>query len=364
MLVLIKNEFIKLFSKKSSWILQIFLILCMFGVAFMTTKSNESMRSYRSETNMPAFKGGVEGIKTSDGRILSEMMYWGEDEEDADGPEYVSLTLDETIPVLKDNLEMMKSQPKAYDKSDVKVVEKQLAYYQSYKDKGETPIDPMKGSTNAQFFSSFGSIYFLPTLFAVVIASMIIAAEFSGGTIKLLLTRPYSRLQILWSKYIVAILYGLLSSVVMAASAFAFSFMLPHQSLNAAISEEMGAKTALTLAGQLFASNFLLMILYITIALFFSAVIRSQALAVGVGMGVLFSGSILGSILPAVIAKYDWLKWILFNLLGLNNQVLDSAYMVGGDLSILATVIGLIIYIVLIYAATLALFNKRDVALS
>lgn len=201
-------------------------------------------------------------------------------------------------------------------------------------------------------------------MFAVIVASMIIASEFSGGTIKLLLTRPYSRLQILWSKYIVTILYGLVTSVIMAVSAFAFSFMLPNQSLVVPLSSATGTKTALTMAVQLFASNTLLMILYITIAFFFSAVIRSQALAVGVGMGVLFSGSILGQILPGFIEKYDWLKWIIFNLLGLNNQVMDVSYLTGGNLSVPATVMGIIIYIVLIQTATLAIFNRRDVALS
>ncbi|MGM0123984.1 ABC-2 type transport system permease [Enterococcus sp. AZ194] len=364
MFILMKNEFIKLFSKKSSWILQIFLVLCMFGMSFMIMKSNDSMKSYREDAEQPEFKGGIEGIKTKEGIIMSEYTYWNQTDEMQGEPEYVSLTVKESVPVLEDNLKMMKSQPKKYDKVSVKVVEKQLAFYKSYQENGETPLDPMAGTTSAQFFSSFGQLYVLPTLFAVIIASMIIAAEFSGGTIKLLLTRPYSRMQILWSKYIVAIIYGFMSSLVMAISAFVFSYMLPHQSLNVAISEDLGGKTAIALAGQLFSSNFLLMILYITIALFFSAVIRSQALAVGVGMGVLFSGSILGQILPSIIEKYDWLKWLLFNLLGLNNQVLDSAYSAPGNLSILATVIGLVIYIALIYTATLALFNKRDVALS
>lgn len=363
MFTLIKNEFIKLFSKKSSWILQIILFVCMLGMGFMMMKSNENMQSYMHSEGQPEYKGGINGYKNSDGTIVSEDLYWNSADVD-ENAELVSLTLEESIPQLEKNLELYKSHPKQYSKRDIKATEKQIDFYKSYQEKGETPPNPNSGTTSAQFFSSFGQIYVLPTLFAVIIASMIIAAEFSGGTIKLLLTRPYSRMQILWSKYIVAILYGLLSSIVMAVSAFICSYMLPHQSLTSALAEATGDKNALMMAGQLFSSNFLLMILYITIALFFSAVIRSQALAVGVGMGILFSGSILGQILPVIIEKYDWLKWILFNLLGLNNQVIDSAYAVGGNLSVPATVVGLIIYIVLIYAATLALFNKRDVALS
>lgn len=362
--VLIKNELIKLFGRKSSWIMQIVLVIGMFGMAFMMLKSNESMQKYFQGEGQLEFKGGMTAYQMADGTLISQDQFWNQEGGREGEFNEVSLTLDETISLLESSVQMYKSQPKKYDKQMIKLAEKELAFYQAYKDKGEVPQNPNKGTTSAGFFSSYGQIYVLPTLFAVIIASMIIAAEFSGGTIKLLLTRPYSRMQILWSKYIVTIFYGLLTSIVMAVSAFAFSFILPNQSLTVPLSSEMGTKTGLMLAGQLFASNSLLMLLYITIAFFFSAVIRSQALAVGVGMGVLFSGSILGQILPNFIEKYDWLKWIIFNLLGLNNQVLDTNYLTGGNLSISATVVGIIVYIVLIYTATLAIFNKRDVALS
>lgn len=361
--MLIKNEMIKLFSKKSSWIMQIVLVICMFGMAFMMLKGNESMKVYYEREDAAEYKGGMNAYKVK-GEIVSQEMLWGDENANYDEIEDVSLTVDESIKLLESDLKTFKSQPKKYDKSMIKSAEKQLTFYKAYQEKGKQPPNPNKGTTSAQFFSSYGQIYVIPTLFAVIVASMIIASEFSGGTIKLLLTRPYSRMQILWSKYIVTIFYSLLTSVVMAISAFVFSFMLPNQSLSLPMSAEMGTKTAITLAGQLFASNLLLMLLYITIAFFFSAVIRSQALAVGVGMGILFSGSILGQILPNFIEKYDWLKWLIFNLLGLNNQVMDVNYFVGGNLSIPATVVGIIIYIVLIYTATLVIFNKRDVALS
>ncbi|MGX6979827.1 ABC transporter permease [Vagococcus elongatus] len=364
MIGLIKNELIKLFSRKSSWGMQIILVLCMFAMAFMFTKSNESMKQYYKEDGVVEFNGGMTAYKKSDGTLLTEDEYWQSDDIGEAEVAEVSLTLDETIDFLNNKLENYQDKPKVHEKELLKSTKKQLEYYQAYHDRGITPPNPQEGSTSAFFFSLFGQIYVLPTLFSVVVASMIIAAEFTSGTIKLLLIRPYTRIQILWSKYFVTLIYGVLSSLVMAASAFLFSFMLPSQPLNAPLDVMTGAKTALTVAGQLFASNFLLMILYITIAFFFSAVIRSQALAVGVGMGILFSGSILGQVLPAIIEKYDWLKWIIFNLLGLNNQVIDASYYVGGNLSITATVVGIIAYIIVIYAATLFLFNKRDVALT
>lgn len=59
--------------------------------------------------------------------------------------------------------------------------------------------------------------------------------------------------------------------------------------------------TAFEHAWMLLGTNFLLMIVYATIAFFFSSVVRSQALAVGVGVGVLFSGGIIRQLLPLAI---------------------------------------------------------------
>ena len=43
-------------------------------------------------------------------------------------------------------------------------------------------------------------------IFSVIVAGTIVSNEFQKGTIKLLLTRPYSRNKILLSKYIVSII--------------------------------------------------------------------------------------------------------------------------------------------------------------
>lgn len=361
---LIKNEWIKLFGRKSSWIMQVVLVVCMLGMAFVILKSDQGMKEYyRQEERNYEYKGGMTAYEDENGKIISENEFWSEDREITEEPKQVSLTIPETVSLLEAQITKDQKDPQV-DKQSLKLAKKELAFYQAYEKQGKQPSDSRDGMSSANFFSHFGSIYVLATLLAVVVASTIIASEFSSGTIKLLLVRPYSRAQILLSKYIVTILYSLLTSMVMAISAFAASFLLPHQGLNLPLSADLGSKTALTVASQLFASNLLLMVLYITIAFFFSAVIRSQALAIGVGMGILFSGSILGQILPGIIAKYDWLKWVIFNMLGLNNQVIDSAYQVGGNLSVPVTIVGIIVYIVLIFSATLAIFAKRDVALT
>src|SRR5690606_13933375 len=56
------------------------------------------------------------------------------------------------------------------------------------------------------------------TLFTVIVAGGIVAAEFSQGTIKMLLTRPVKRWKMLPSKYLAAMIYAVLLTIVLFIS--------------------------------------------------------------------------------------------------------------------------------------------------
>ncbi|MGV2805439.1 ABC transporter permease subunit, partial [Clostridium perfringens] len=67
---------------------------------------------------------------------------------------------------------------------------------------------------------------YLSTIFTVIIAADIVAGEFAGGTIKLLLIRPWSRGKILLSKFTSLILFGLLCAGITAVAGIAMSLLL------------------------------------------------------------------------------------------------------------------------------------------
>ena len=367
---LLVNESVKLFKRKSSWLMPLFLVLLMGTIAFLALKSNENIREYRAtipaEEKVP-FNGGVLAYRLKDGSLVSQDAFWSVAKEGGSEDDYqeISLTVAETVPFLEKEISRLQKLPKEnYGRYQMSERKQELAYYQAYLAAGQTPPDRENGRSSANFFSNFGELTILPTIMAVIVASMIIASEFSGGTIKLLLTRPYSRTQILLSKYVVTVIYGFGLSLVMGLSAFLFSWLLPHQSILLPLATSTGAKTGLDVAVSLFASNFLLLWFYVTVAFFCSAVIRSQALAVGVGLGMLLSGSILGQILPSLIERHNWLKWVIFNLLSLNSRVIYGAEAVAGQMSVLGMVVGLCAYTLVVLIATIVLFNKRDVALS
>lgn len=57
--------------------------------------------------------------------------------------------------------------------------------------------------------------FFLNTIFTALVAADSVAGEFTWGTIKLLLIRPWSRSKILLSKYISMVLFSLFSTLLL-----------------------------------------------------------------------------------------------------------------------------------------------------
>ncbi|EAF2520082.1 ABC transporter permease [Listeria monocytogenes] len=355
MIALVKNEFTKLFSRKSSWIMQIVLFVAVLALAllmFFVSKIDTSGVEGGDASN-----AGITAYYDDKDAPVSEEEYWNSADKDGN-PTYKSETLS-----LTDSVAYLKTQEQAAPTKEAKeTIQKQIDFYQAYVDADEKPASNSAGISSADFFASLGSSGAVATMLVVVVASIIVATEFSGGTIKLLLTRPYSRSQILFSKYVMCIVYSVISSITLLVASFIFSFILPKQSIFMPLSPSTGAMTAFEHAWMLLGTNFLLMIVYATIAFFFSSVVRSQALAVGVGVGVLFSGGIIRQLLPLAIEKYDWMKWIIFNLLSLNDTVGGSK--IAGGLADWQIIAGLGVYTAIILFFTFFLFKKRDVALS
>ncbi|MHC5251932.1 ABC transporter permease subunit [Listeria kieliensis] len=353
---LIKNEWQKLFLRKSSWIMQLILILMVFLMALLFFFVNKSMNTTDHPAEAPR---GVTQYTDASGQSISEDKY----NEMADqGSEKVK-QIQRTVLSPKESVAALKMQKKAVTDTQAKEeIQRQIDYYQVYVDKGKTPKESTGGLSGADFFGSLAQEASIATILVVIVASTIVASEFSGGTIKLLLTRPYSRSQVLASKLIVCILYAIISSIVLFVSSLLFSFMLGGGSYSLPISPETGGLNAFEMALKLTGTNFVLMLTFLSIAFLFSSVVRSQALAVGVGIGALFSGNIISAILPLAIAKYDWLKWLIFNLFQLNSLTLGNE--IAGGLAMWQVILTLFAYIIAILGFTFYIFKKRDVALS
>ncbi len=198
----------------------------------------------------------------------------------------------------------------------------------------------------------------LITIFTVVKAAESVAGEFTWGTIKLLLIRPWSRSQILLSKYISVLLFAVFFTVVAFAVTLLINMALFGYS-GEALPDAPGSPWLYVL--EYYGLRFVSLAVIVTFAFMLSSAFRSSGLAIGLSIFILLSGNVLNALFTLV--DKPWVKYMLFPNLEL------TAYMNGGSgpfpngettlgfsLAVLAA------YVILFNAISWIVFRKRDVA--
>ena len=156
----------------------------------------------------------------------------------------------------------------------------------------------------------------------IVIAGKIVAEEYSGGTIKFLLISPTKRWKILVSKYITVLLMGLSMMVTLYVSSGIFALIFSG-------GEELGAVVLTASNGVVREiSPFIILIknyalegvgitVMATMAFAISALMRSTALSVGLGIFSYTSGLLFAELLASM--KVDWGRYLIFSNLNLSS---------------------------------------------
>ncbi len=204
----------------------------------------------------------------------------------------------------------------------------------------------------------------LLTVFVAIVAGDIVAGEFSGGTIKLLLTRPQTRNKILLSKYVSTLLFSVvLMAITLAVSLIVGTILFglsgadaPYIYINAS-----GQVLQMNMVAYLFANygfNSVSLLMTVTIAFMISTIFRSSSIAIAISIVSLF----IGSTLVEVLQSYSWDKFILFANLNLAQYFFNGPLIQGMTLSFSITT--LVVYFVVMVALSWYIFKKRDVALT
>ncbi|AZB41156.1 hypothetical protein CEF21_01720 [Bacillus sp. FJAT-42376] len=322
MINLVKNEWMKIFAKKSSWIyfilLAVFLIIITVATAYIDkTKTDSNWR--------PAVEEEIA------------------------------------------NLRAQQSDPKI-EEGEKEALSGQIAEQQFYLDKNVNPTL----RSNWQFANSEGiSLFSMVALFAVIVSSTSVASEFSDGTIKQLLIRPHRRWKILLSKYISVLVYSLLLLLfTAAASVVAGTFLYGAGDFAAKIAEVPltmnGGETVVAGAGSMFVQKSLLyipnLLMVMTIAFMLSTLFKSQSMAVGIGIFVLFMNNALNVGVQLLIGlKQEWAKLLLFPHLNLMEYAAADEILPGVTLTFSSLV--LLVYYILFIAVTFFFFQKKDVSI-
>jgi ABC-2 type transport system permease protein len=222
-------------------------------------------------------------------------------------------------------------------------------------------LDNGGSSTNWSIMMTESYVLFLLiTIFTVVIASETVAGEFTWGTIKLLLIRPWSRSTILLSKYLSTLLFALTFIII----AFVVTFLV-----NIAVFGYSNSSDTLlgnvgtspwVLVPEYYLFQFISLIIIVTFGFMMSAALRSSGLAIGLSIAFLFGGNIITGLFA--MADKPWVKYVLFMHLNLTSYIgsgegpiPNHPTTLGFSLAVLAG------YFILFNLISWTVFRKRDI---
>ncbi|KAA0948743.1 ABC transporter permease [Sporosarcina sp. ANT_H38] len=308
MLKLIQNEWMKLWSKKGTWIMVILLVVMIVGVSGLGKLT--------------------EGLNNSEA--------WTAD--------------------LRVELAQVEQELNATDLTEVEkseLITRQQEIEQNIVDSIEMskPI-----SREKIILDSFGMMS-LVTLLMIIASAGIVASEFSQGTIKMLLSRPVKRWKILTSKYLTVLLFGLLLTVVTYVSSVVGAFIFYPAAEGSSIAfynSEVAVTAVFGESAYLVLLAFVYVCVMATLAFMIGSVFRSSALAIGVSLFLFFSGSMIVMFLE----RYAVAKFVLFahdlTQYELGYKVLESNTM-------LFSIAVLMAYVIVFLTISYTTFIKRDI---
>lgn len=199
------------------------------------------------------------------------------------------------------------------------------------------------------------------TLFSLIFISACVAGEFTEGTMKMMVSRPFTRAQILTAKFTTSFLYGLTLLGVFAGILFVglgilFGF------------GDLGAKELFGTGGSvvyipavvkllaIYGLNMLSLLFYLIFGLFLSALFRSRSLVTGTALFMLLIGSGICMILAVY---FGWVKYIAFGVSTFARYVLSGGVIPGASLGFSLVLCG--VYAVVFLVGGYMAFLKRDI---
>ncbi len=173
------------------------------------------------------------------------------------------------------------------------------------------------------FWTMFGSSVAMVKLIGflmIVVAGSIVASEFSNGTVKFLLLNPVKRGKILMSKYATALSFGFLLMAVAYVLSLISAACFAGTELFDAVYLHVSNGTVQELSGFVHVlCNYLLdsvnVIVMATLAFAISSLVRNSALAIGIGLFSMLSGSVVSLMLSEF--SQDWGRYLVFSNLNL-----------------------------------------------
>ncbi|MGJ9382111.1 ABC transporter permease [Salipaludibacillus sp. CF4.18] len=219
---------------------------------------------------------------------------------------------------------------------------------------------------NAKFLNdSIFAITAFVTLFSVIIASTIVSSEQDNGTLKQLFIRPFERWQFLLAKFITVVLFSMiLLATLIITNLTVGTIFFGSGSFSTPIIEitMQGGKIITTVEEVLPAKiglYFLNMLMFLIISFSVSILFKSQTLAVGIGIFILFATNVMQA-LTGLLGDYMWYKLLFLPHLSLPSYVLVDELLPGVGLGFSLAVLA--VYAILFLGSATIFFQKRDLS--
>ena len=307
----VKNEWVKIWSQKNSWIMMGIIIVVVAG-------------------------------------LLGLLKYFSDD------PSTSEIRLEENnkdIAFYQEQLENPKiaEEDKFIYNENITKIEYRIA--------NDLPSEGAMMSSQV-FDQALKVVLVLVSIFTMVLAASVVSSEFGTGTIKMLLTRPANRWKILLSKLISVLLYGLTVFVVCSVVAVIGSYLLFNSgeafTLYVADGEvvkevwEYNWLKTIILNG----ASILMTILF---AFMLGTIFGSSSLAISLSLIILF----MGSTITFFLSKYEFAKYIWFtNDLA---QFADETLLTTSDLTLGFAIVINIVYAIIFLGVSFVYFIRRDI---
>ncbi|MGB3261463.1 ABC transporter permease [Paenisporosarcina sp.] len=314
MLNLIRNEWMKLWHKKATWIMAGLLVIILIGITGISKWADDHT------------------VKSPD------QPTWKENA--AERKAYITAEL--ANPNISDDT-------KKQLEEELTITEYRLT----------ENVAPYEFSDREQNLMDSYQLLALVLMFSVIAAASIVASEFSQGTIKMLLSRPVKRWKILTSKYVTSLLYAIaLTIIALIANVIAGYIFFDATGTGALLEVRGGEVVEVSYWNRvlaLYGLQFIGIMVFTTFAFMIGSVFRTSSLAIGLSIFLMF----MGPNIVYFLRNYEFTKYIMFTHTDLTGYLTGNMFIPGITWPLSAAV--LTVYVVLFLVISYWSFTKRDV---
>lgn len=316
---LIQNENMKLYRKKSTLLIIVFFILFMVLVSFLIHNSSQS------SSTLPANYDWKSQLTQENSDLIAQ------------------------------------KQMPAANRPPLEYINDRIALNKYRLDHNLTPAPPESMATFTLTLSSFTLLVFV---FVIISAGSVVSSEFNSGTVKLWMSRPVKRSQLLVSKYVSQLLFMAGLMVLLAILGWALGlFFYGFSGWNTPVLMVHHAHvTALSATANIwlvYLLHFCEGLFVLTFAFMLSTITHNTAIAIALTLFLTLTKEIVLSL----SANYHWLTYYPFIHLNLQDLLMGQSSSFGNTThSPTFSIVLLVVYYVLFLAVTWITFNRRDVA--